>query len=93
MVSRRHVELGSQDLEQTVPEVAREARVSIGDERVRQTMLSKHNVDKDLSTIRASVSVTHWCKMHHLGQSIHEHEHTIVPSRIRRQTKEKVHAH
>ena len=48
MIRRGHVQTGSEHLEDGLPKPPSEAGISIRDNCHRQTMLSKHTVDKQL---------------------------------------------
>ncbi|KAG3050956.1 hypothetical protein PI125_g26363 [Phytophthora idaei] len=79
MVSSRHVQPRSKQLEQRLPERSGKPRVTVRDEGLRKTMMAEDAILEQPSGLFASDRAWHRSKMHHLAQPTHEHQMPVLP--------------
>ncbi|KAG2767573.1 hypothetical protein PC116_g20427 [Phytophthora cactorum] len=93
MVSGRHVQPRSRQLEQRLPERSGKPRVAVRDEGLRKTEMAEDAIHEQPSSLFASDRVWHRSTMHHLAQPTHEHQNAGVAVVVGGKSEDEVKAH
>ncbi|KAG3123259.1 hypothetical protein PC128_g27651 [Phytophthora cactorum] len=93
MVSSRHVQPRSKQLEQRLPERSGKPRVTFRDEGLRKTTMAEDAIHEHPSGLFTSDRVWHRSKMHHLAQPTHEHQDAGVAVVVGGKSEDEVKTH
>jgi hypothetical protein len=87
-----HVQLGLGQGEEGFPEVGREARIAVADERARNSVVGENVVEEQISDTFSGDVGRGGDRNHHLGQAINEHDNGVVSARGLGQSTDEVEA-